>query len=293
MRSSNEPLHFYTKPPCEIKLASLRLSSLACALVAFVHLSLRSFSFLHIPFPSDFDLTLVFLSLFLPLSPLFLPLCLLHSQILSTLSSMSLLVAPGFSLDLWSFYRTRTIAGIDLPFSIYGHPMGGRIQDEEVLDTRVETEAARTISSAGWQIRSISREMRHRHAFISQALGETRCRISRGSSREKLPMDASSKDSPSHSPLIRSTLLVSQAPAIPPRYRRHFRRQPLESGILMLYGNARRHRHIGEEMETRKHSSSLLRIQAYASSDLRNYFPSPYYTFRIAIWAYPRYTSLS
>lgn len=36
----------------------------------------------------------------------------------------------------------------------------------------------------------------------------------------------------------------------------------------MLYGNARRHRRIGEagieEMETRKHSSSLLRIQAYA-----------------------------
>lgn len=43
----------------------------------------------------------------------------------------------------------------------------------------------------------------------------------------------------------------------------------VESGILMLYGNARRHRRISEagieEMETRKHSSSLLRIQAYVT----------------------------
>lgn len=86
-------------------------------------------------------------------------------------------------------------------------------------------------------------------------------------------MDVSSKDPRTPPPVA---LLVSQAPAVPPRYRRHFRRQPLESGILMLYGNARRHRHIGEagieEMETRKHSSSLLRIQAYAPSDLHNYF---------------------
>lgn len=80
-------------------------------------------------------------SLFFFLSHLFLPLYLLLSRILSTLSSVSLLVAPGFPLDLWSFYRTRAIARIDLLFSIYGHPMGGRIQDEEVLGARVETEA--------------------------------------------------------------------------------------------------------------------------------------------------------
>lgn len=54
----------------------------------------------------------------------------------------------------------------------------------------------------------------------------------------------------------------------------------------MLYGNARRHRRIGEagieEMETRKHSSSLLRIQVYAAvrARLRNYFQPPYCAFR-------------
>jgi hypothetical protein len=95
--------------------------------------------------------------------------------------------------------------------------------------------------------------------------------------REKLPMDVPLP------PLRRGArpflcrvlaaqpaLLLSQAVAVPPRYRRHFRRQPLESGILMLYGNARRHPwRIGgagiEEMEARKHSSSLLHIQPRAA----------------------------
>lgn len=82
-------------------------------------------------------------------------------------------------------------------------------------------------------------------------------------------MDVSSKD-PLTLPLTLSEL--SLCLKLPPFHRdtdATFADKPLESGILMLYGNARRHRHIGEEagieeMETRKHSSSLLRIQAYA-----------------------------
>lgn len=63
-----------------------------------------------------------------------------------------------------------------------------------------------------------------------------------GSSREKLPMDVSSKD-----PLTPPSQL-SLCLKLPPFHRdtdATFADKPLESGILMLYGNARRHRHIG------------------------------------------------
>lgn len=166
MRSQIEPAFALLQKNCEIRLLSSASVPYVYSLISLIFTVFVPLSFYFHYQVLSFTYSLP-LFLFLSIASSLRSILSVFPNLLAVVFRVYFFVAPSFLFDLWSF-GTRVIMRIDLLPSLHGHPMGG-IGKDPILGRERPNGIDSAISSTDWQIHSISRKTRHRHAFISQA----------------------------------------------------------------------------------------------------------------------------